>query len=191
LSYIGNDALLYHFVDGRLLGLAEMLAKIIEQSPTIIENSGEGVARTAEVGRSKREQHELQDALLSLLVFSPDGRLVWKAPNAMAQQPVSDHVLDQVRLGKPVFETTETTDGKPVRHVFIAIPQQGPVRYVLQAETSMILHRATRNGLVILLTIGSGVILFVAWLGSEWLAKKVLTPIEVLSAGAERCRNPT
>ena len=30
-----------------------------------------------------------------------------------------------------------------------------------------------------------GVILFVAWTGSGWLAKKVMTPIEVLSAGAE------
>ena len=114
LTYIGSDALLYHFVDSQLLGLAETLAKIVEQYPNIIENSGEGVARNAEVGRSKREQHELQDALLSLLVFSPDGRLVWKAPNAMAQQPVSDHVLDQVRLGTPVFNTAETTNGKPI-----------------------------------------------------------------------------
>jgi signal transduction histidine kinase len=35
------------------------------------------------------------------------------------------------------------------------------------------------------LTLGSGIILFVAWIGSGWLAKKVLTPIEVLSTGAE------
>ena len=27
LAYIGSDALLYHFVDGRLLGLAETLAE--------------------------------------------------------------------------------------------------------------------------------------------------------------------
>jgi signal transduction histidine kinase len=38
---------------------------------------------------------------------------------------------------------------------------------------------------VILLTLGSGTILFVAWIGSGWLAKKVMTPIEVLSTGAE------
>ena len=94
LTYIGSDALLYHFVDGRLLGLAETLAKIVEQSPSIIENSGESVARTAEVGRNKREQHELQDMPHSLRVFSSDGRLVWQSPNAMAQQPVSDHALD-------------------------------------------------------------------------------------------------
>ena len=114
----------------------------LSNHPNIIDNSGESVARTAEVGRSKRGQHELQDAPHSLRVFSPDGRLVWKAPNAVAQQPASDHVLDQVRFGKPVFETTETTDGTPVRHVFISIPRQGQVRYVLQAETSLVLYRA-------------------------------------------------
>jgi heavy metal sensor kinase len=38
---------------------------------------------------------------------------------------------------------------------------------------------------VILLTLGSGTILFIAWIGSGWLAKKVMTPIEVLSTGAE------
>jgi len=142
LTYVGSDALVHRFVDGRLLALAETLAKIVEQSPNIIDNSGENVARTAEVRRSKRGQHELQDAPHSLRVFSPDGRLVWKAPNAVAQQPASDHVLDQVGFGKPVFETTETTDGTPVRHVFISIPRQGQVRYVLQAETSLVLYRA-------------------------------------------------
>jgi len=167
------------------LGFAETLSKIGAQYPNIIENPGEGVARTAEVGRNETEQHELQDTPHSLRVFSPDGRLVWQYPKAMAQQPVSDHVLDQVRLGKPVFETAETTDGKPIRQVFIAIPQQGPVRYVLQAETSLLPYQATRNGLVILGTIGSGTILLVAWVGSEWLAKKVLTPFEVLSVAAE------
>jgi heavy metal sensor kinase len=59
------------------------------------------------------------------------------------------------------------------------------VRYVLQAEASLLLYRETLKGLVILLTLGSGTILLGAWVGSGWLAKKVLTPIEVLSTGAE------
>ncbi|HSQ91579.1 MAG TPA: hypothetical protein VLM19_05350, partial [Nitrospiraceae bacterium] len=44
LTYIGGDALLHRFVDGRLLALAETLAKIVEQHPNIVENSDEGVA---------------------------------------------------------------------------------------------------------------------------------------------------
>jgi heavy metal sensor kinase len=185
LTYIGGDALLHRFVDGRLLGLAETLAKILEQYPNIIERSGENSARTAELSRSKKEQYELQDVTHSLRVFSPDGRIVWNAPNASAQQPVPDHVLKQVRQGVPVFETSETTDGTPVRHVFISIPRQGQMQYVLQAETSLLLYQETRNDLVLLLALGSGIILLVAWVGSGWLAKQVLTPIEVLSTGAE------
>lgn len=59
------------------------------------------------------------------------------------------------------------------------------MRYVLQAEISLLAYRATRNGLVILLIIGSATILLADWVGSERLAKKVLIPIEMLSAGAE------
>jgi signal transduction histidine kinase len=59
------------------------------------------------------------------------------------------------------------------------------MRYVLQAEASLLLYRETLTGLVILLTLGPGTILLVTWVGSGWLAKQVLTPIEVLSTGAE------
>ncbi len=185
LTYAGGDALLHRFVDGRLLGLAETLAKIVEQHPNIIESSGEGGALAAEVGGNNKDPHELQDVTHSLRIFSLDGRLVWKAPNASAQQSLSNDLLEQARREAPVFETSETTDGQPVRHVFISVQRQGQVRYVLQAETSLVLYQETRKGLAILLTLGSGIILLVSWVGSGWLAKQVLTPIEVLSTGAE------
>lgn len=185
LIYAGGDTLLRRFVDGRLLGLAEALAKIVEQHPNVIESSGEDFALTAEVSRSKKEQHELQEVTHSLRVFSPDGRLVWKGSDAVAQHPVPDKVFERVRLGNTVFETVEAVDGTPVRHLFIPTPRHGEVRYVLQAEASLLLYRETLKGLVILLTLGSGTILLVAWVGSRWLAKKVLTPIDVLSTGAE------
>jgi len=60
LIYAGGDTLLRRVVDGRLLGLAEALAKIVEQHPNIIESSGEDFALAAEVSRSKKEQHEVQ-----------------------------------------------------------------------------------------------------------------------------------
>ena len=186
LIYVGGDALLRRFVDGRLLGLAETLAKIVEQYPNIIESSGEDVALAAEVSRSEKEQHELQEVTHSLLVFSPDGRVVWKGPGAVAQHPVPDDtVFERVRQGNTVFETVESADGTPIRHLFLPVPRQGQVRYVLHAEASMLLYRETLKALVILLTTGSGTIFLVAWVGSGWLAKKVLTPIEVLSTGAE------
>ena len=186
LIYVGGDALLRRFVDGRLLGLAETLAKIVEQHPNVIESSGEDFELTADVSRREKEQHELQEVTHSLLVFSPDGRVVWKGPGAVAQHPVSDAaVFERVRQGNTVFETVESADGTPIRHLFLPIPRQGPVRYVLHAEESLLLYHKTLKGLVILLTTGSGTILLGAWVGVWWLAKKVLTPIEVLSTGAE------
>jgi hypothetical protein len=183
LTYAGGDALLRRFVDGRLFGLAETMAMILEQHPNIIETSSEEYARAAELIRDKNEEREVTH---SLRIFSPDGRLVWNSPNAVAQAPISDRVLEQVRLGNTLYETAESLlDGKSVRQLYVPIPRQGPVRHVLQAEASLLLYRETLIGLVILLTLGSGTILFVAWIGSGWLAKKVMTPIEVLSTGAE------
>lgn len=183
LTYAGGDALLHRFVDGRLFGLAETMAKIVEQHPNIIESSSEKYPRAAELIRDKNEEREVTH---SLRIFSPDGRLVWNSPNAVAQTPVPDHVFEQVRLGNSLYKTAETLDGRwSVRQLFVPIPLQGPVRHILQAEASLLLYRETLIGLVILLTLGSGVILFVAWIGSGWLAKKVMTPIEVLSTGAE------
>jgi heavy metal sensor kinase len=186
LIYVGGDALLRRFEDGRLLGLAETLAKIVEQHPNIIESSGEDRSLAAEVNRSEKERHELQEVAHSLMVFSPDGRVVWKGPEAVAQHPVPDDtVFERVRHGNTVFETVESADGMPIRHLFLPIPRQGQVRYVLHAEASMLLYRETLKALVILLTVGSGTIFLIAWVGSGWLAKKVLTPIEVLSTSAE------
>lgn len=185
LIYAGSDALMRRFVDGRLLGLAVTLAKIVEQYPHLIESSREEFALPAEMNRREKQQHELQEVTHSLRIYSPDGRLLWQASGAVAQQAVSNHVLEQVRLGDTVFETGESVDGMPVRHLFIPIPRHGEVRYVLQAEASLLLYQETLKSLMILLTIGSGSILLGAWISSGWLAKKVLTPIEVLSTGAE------
>lgn len=185
LIYTGSDALLSRFVDGRLLGLAVTLAQIVEQHPNLIDSSGEGIALTAELSRREKQRHELQEVTHSLRIFSPDGRLLWKVPDTVTQLPISDAVFERVGLGMTVFETAESLDGTPVRHLFLPIPRQGQVRYVLQAEASLRLYQETLKGLAILLALGSGSMLFVAWVGSGWLAKKVLIPIEVLTTGAE------
>ena len=185
LIYAGGDTLMRRFVDARLLGMAETLAKIVEQYPNLIRNSVEDRAFSAEVSRSEKEQLQLSEVTHSLRIFSPEGELVWDGSDAALQRPITDRVFEQARLGHIVVETVESLDGTPVRHLFLPIPRQGHVRYVLQAEASLRLYRETLKGLVLLLTIGSASILIGAWLGSTWLAKKVLVPIEELSAGAE------
>jgi heavy metal sensor kinase len=184
VMYAGGDALMRRFVDARLLGMAETLAKIVEQYPNLISSAVDDRALSAEVSRSEKQQLQLSEVTHSLRVFSPEGALVWNGPNAAPQRPI-DQVFEQARLGRVVVETVESVDGTPVRHLFLPIPRQGNVRYVLQAEASLRLYRETLKGLLLLLTAGSAAILIGAWLGSGWLAKKVLVPIEELSTGAE------
>ena len=152
------------------------MAKLIEQHPNILESSGEDFVLAAEAGRSEKEQHELQEVAHSLLVYSPDGRVIWKGTEAVAPHPVPDNkVFGRVRRGDTVFETVGSADGTLIRHLFFPIRRQGQVRYVLHAEASLLLYQKTLKGLVILLTAGSGAIFLVAWVGSGWLAKKGLT----------------
>ena len=73
LTSIGSDALSYHFVDSPLLGLAETLAKIVEQYPNIIEISSEEYVSVADAIRGKNVEREVTH---SIRIFSPDGRLV-------------------------------------------------------------------------------------------------------------------
>jgi heavy metal sensor kinase len=185
LVYAASEVLLDRFVDGRLLALAETLAELVERHPEIIENPGKDTAPTSEVTRSKDEQHMLPDVTHALRVFSADGQLIWDSPNATPQESVPPRVLQQVRLENTVFETLDSADGTPVRHVFLSVIREGQVRYLVQAETSLRNYRETLNGLLFLLALGSGTTLVVAWVGSLWLSKKVLAPIETLCAGAE------
>ena len=185
LIYIGVEVLLDRYVDGRLMALAETIAKIVEQHPNILEESNEVRTLATERVQRNTEQQGFEGVTHSIRIYSPDGRLVWKVSDTVPQQSVADWVIEQVRLGNPVYESARATDGTTVRHLYISIPLQGQTRYVLQAETSLRRYRETLKSLVILLTIGSGAMLLVAWIGSRWLAQKILTPIAMLSASAE------
>ena len=185
LVYLASDALLHRFVDGRLLALVETLAELVEHHPDILDQRGNDLARTDKVSPNEKAQRELPGVLHALRVFSPDGRLIWKSPNAPVQSSVPSHMLQRVLIQRTVYETIDSPDGTPARHLFIASAREGQVQYILQAETSLLHYRTTLNDLVLLLALGSGTTLLVTWIGSLWLTKKVLAPIEALCAGAE------
>lgn len=180
LVYAVSEVLLHRFVDGQLFALAETLAKIVEQHPEILTRRAQGGALAADVRRS----YELPEVPHSLQVFSPDGRLIWTSSNTATPPSIPADVLQRVERDHTVFETVDSTS-VPARHVFLSTVQDGQLRYVLQAQTSLLHYRETLNGLVFLLALGSGATLFVAWVGSLWLSKKVLAPIDALCTGAE------
>lgn len=186
LVYAASETLLQRFVDGRLLVLAESLAEFVEQYPDFLEKHDRKIAPTNELTQNLTKQHVLPDVTHALRIFSTDGRLLWSNPHASPQDSLSPRVLERVRISTLVFDTLTAPDGIPARHLFLPlVVQGGRLRYVLQAETSLLHYQETLHGLVFLLSLGSGATLFVAWVGSLWLAKKVLAPIETLCKGAE------
>lgn len=178
--YAVSEVLLHRFVDGQLFALAETLAKIVEQHPEILTRRAQGGALAADVQRS----YELPEVPHSLQVFSPDGRLIWTSSNTATPSSIPADVLQRVERDHTVFETVDSAS-IPARHVYLSTVQDGQLRYVLQAQTSLLHYRETLNGLVFLLALGSGTTLLVAWVGSLWLSKKVLAPIDALCTGAE------
>jgi signal transduction histidine kinase len=182
LVYVTSEVLLNRFVDGLLLELSDTLAELVEQRPEIFEKSSQDVGPA---GRNNQERQVLPDVPHSLRVFSADGRLLWSSPNAAVQESIPPHILRQVQIEHTVFVTIESATGMPARHLFLSILKDGHIRYVLQTETSLRHYRETLYGLLFLLSLGSGATLVVARIGSVWLAKKVLAPIETLCARAE------
>jgi heavy metal sensor kinase len=185
LVYAASEILLHRFVDGRLVALAETLAELVETRPDIVENSGKNLSPAGAATHSTHKQHIVPDVSHALRVFSAEGQLLWNSPYATVQESVSPHILQQIRLETMVFETRDLADGTPARQLFLSHVREGQVKYLLQAETSLLHYRETLHGLVFLLALGSGATLVVAWLGGRWLSQKVLAPIEALCAGAE------
>lgn len=185
LVYVASEILLQRFVDGRLLVLGETLAEFVERQPDLFKSNKKDSAPTNELIQSAMEPRVLPDVTHALRVFSTDGRLIWSSPHAAAPDTISPRVFEQVRRSNLVFDTLDAADGTPARHLFLPFVRDGHVRYVLHAETSLLHYKETLNGLVFLLALGSGATLVLAWVGSLWLSRKVLAPIDALCTGAE------
>lgn len=183
LLYSGFRTLVHHFIDGRLLGLAATLAGIVEQSPDSILT---GTKPLVPMEGQRQETHqELQDVSHSVLIYAADGSLAWKGTDVIHAAPLSAETRERLHGVPHVFETVEREDGVPVRRLYVSIPDLGPPRFILRAEVPLSFAEKTLQGLLILLLLGSCGILIVAWLGSGWLSRKVLLPIDSLSAMAE------
>jgi hypothetical protein len=103
LVYLGGETLLHRYVDGRLFGLAETLAHLIEQRPDLLPKSGEDLVPLGEGVRTEEERHDLREVAHSVLIFSADGKLVLKGSDAGLRPPLSEGLMERVRPGAPLF----------------------------------------------------------------------------------------
>jgi heavy metal sensor kinase len=186
LIYLGLQALLHRFVDGRLLGLGETLSKLIEQRPELVLPSEREFLSNKEKRSGDEGTQELREVSHSIQVLGLDGTVQWKAVGALEGPPVPPEVLRQGQAGKIVYESVQTSTGLSLRRIFVPIRAQGEVRYLLQAEASLSLAERTLRGLIGLLVVSSMAMIIVSWFGSDWLARKTLGTIHTLSRTAER-----
>lgn len=185
LVYAGFHSLLGQYVDGRLLSFADTLAELIEQRPELLKRSDHEIVvpRGAQVADERMQ--ELREVSHSVHVLALDGTVVWQGSAVVPRPSVDTTLLERGKTGEVVYKTIDTFSGAQVRQVFVPIRQQHEVRYLLQAEASLVFFRRTLRSLTGLLMLGSVAVLVASWFGSGWLAGKVLTPVEVLSRTAE------
>lgn len=181
--YLGFKRVLHSYVDARLEAIAESWADMIG------DNAGLLLASLERQGGASPsvlpEDTPSEDRTVSIRVLSPDGTVLWKSPPilppTLREAPVPREVMD----GHRMFETIDPGTGSPVRRVWTPIHYQGVIRYILQAETAMHLMQSALTGLQILLGVGSMAVIGLAWIGSRWLARQSLMPIEALSTTAQ------
>lgn len=185
LVYIGFHSLLQQYVDGRLFGFADTLAELIEQRPELLKRPDHEIVVPRGAQVTDERMKELREVSHSVHILALDGTVVWEGSAVVPRPSVDAGLLERGKNGEVVYETIETSSGAPVRQVFVPIRQQDEVRYLLQAEESLVFFRRTHRSLMGLLMLGSVAVLTASWFGSGWLARKVLDPVEVLSRTAE------
>ena len=185
LVYTGFHSQLQQYVDGRLFGFADTLAELIEQRPELLKQPDHEIVVPRGAQVTDERMKELRELSHSVHILGLDGTVVWEGSEVLPRPSVERAVLERGKQGEVVYETIVTSSGAPVRQVFVPIREGDEVRYLLQAEESLVFFRRTHRSLMGLLMLGSVAILTASWFGSGWLARKVLDPVEVLSRTAE------
>ena len=190
LVYWGFEMLLHQYIDSRLFALGETFGRLIQQRPDLVVLFDEDLISGKESDRSEEERRQLREAAHSVRLLSSDGRLVWKGSDVVPRPSIEPAVLERVRGGETVYDTVRASDGSPIRRVSLPILSHGDLRYILQAEASLLFSQKALTGLTLLLAIVSVGILAMAWMSSGWLAHKMLGPVKALGATASTISEP-
>lgn len=186
LLYTGLSAILHQYLDARLLAFGEAWSEFIEETTGALPESAHEKTSPDRSAATTDEKQELREVARSLVVLSTNGAIVWKGAAARTRPPLAPNTFAKVLRGESAYDTIPLAEGPPVRRISLPVFRNGTVRYVLQADTSMRFVQHTLKQLLVLLAVIAVMILGLAWMGSRWLADKALTPVETLSATAER-----
>ena len=185
LVYWGVQSVLKEYIDARLLAMAETLASLIESRPDFAMRLDEELVLNAEGLHIEEERRQLREAAYSVQLFSADGRLVWRGSEAKSRSALTVRELERLRSGHVIYDTLSLPEGSAIRRLSIPMPRSGDMRYILGVEASLLFAEKALSGLMLLLVVVGGGVIAIAWVSSGWLAQKIATPVEVLSATAE------
>ena len=186
LLYFGLSTILYHYQDARLLALGKAWEEFIEETTGALpESAHERVSRERHQS-ADGENQEFREVALSLVILSPDGAVVWKGAAARARPSLPADLRARILHGDTIYDTIEIANAPSVRRLSVPVFRNGTVRYILQAESTLRFVQHTLRQLLVLLAVLAVLTLGLAWMGSRWLADEALTPVETLSATAER-----
>jgi len=132
----------------------------------------------------EKEEHELHEAIRDSVVLNREGTVQWKGEAIGMIAKLDPLLRNQVFQGQTVYETLLRPQSSPVRRISFPITSEGRIEYILQTQVSLDLVNETLKWLIITLgavTIG---IFICAWVGSNWIARMALSPIETLGQTA-------
>lgn len=179
LTYLGLSTLLAQHIDRELLTLAEQEAARVELTTGTLTSLEDD------------EAQEMREAARSAVVLSPDGTILWKGAATVSRPALGPADLTVLQRGHPVYDTLTPPHDGSIRRISLPISNAGSVRYILQMETSLRLIDDTLRLLTLLLGALAAAMIAVGWIGSRWLARQALIPVEALTATAEQISAPS
>lgn len=173
--------LLHQHVDATMLAKVQSQANQVKEETGEIEEIHRKISRQADDdGHLEREEHELHEAIRDSVVLNREGTVQWKGEAIGMIAKLDPHLRNQVLQGQTVYETLRRPQSSPVRRISFPITSEGRVEYILQTQASLDLVNETLRWLIITLgTATIGIFVF-GWMGSTWIARIALSPIETL-----------
>ena len=168
LIYAGLATLLAQHVDRELLTLAEQEAARVELTTGALTSLEDD------------EKDEMREAARAAVVLSPSGTVLWKGAASATRPPLSAAQLADLQRGLTLYDTITPPHDGSIRRISFPVTHAGSVRYLLQMETSLRLVDDTLRLLLLLLAALAGAMIVVGWIGSRWLAREALAPVEAL-----------
>ncbi len=177
--------LLHQHIDAQLLSIVQSQADRVKKETGEIEEILQKNSRDdTDDDHLEKENDELREAIRDSVVLNREGTVQWKGEGVGAVAQLDSLLFNQVLQGQTTYETLSRPTDSPLRRISFPISSQGKVVYILQTRASLDLINETLHWLI--LTLGAatiGIVVF-GWVGSHWVARMALSPIETLGQTA-------